>query len=287
MTNINLKGYYIVYILIYYMSNTHICPYCNKSFSKTSNLVLHLNTAKYCLNIREVQISDRINYTCEGCLQGFNLLQSYEKHITTCKDHYAHTKIIQLRTEYEAKILVLEEKCRLLEFKLNVNPEYTNEFNKLLHELPFFTDINLKQRINTINYVDLANTNGTEPDKNFIAIFIRVIKDMTFCTDTTRHNLIIKREENKAEKIKGKSFIIECFTIAEQEITRVIHESMNYCRDLERSNMTEEDSITCYCDLYALSRLITQKGPNKLVSILCNSLSKNCKQLARKYVMQA
>lgn len=279
-------------------SSIHTCPYCNKEFSKAYNLALHIKTAKYCLELRQETVNTTYTHTCDGCLKEFSLKQSYEKHILTCKEYYAHIKVNEIKTEYEAKLSVLEEKCRLLEstheskniiinnnvVNFNNITNYNAQFNTLLQDITPFTDKNIKNGVEQIRYTSLLNLNDSNVNNNFIAHFVNAVKDMTFSTDSSRNKLVVKREDNKPEKVTGESFIIECLSKSEHEIMRLIQQGINYCRDDNNTSMTDDYKGECIVGLATLSNLIKQKGANRIVRSLSSNLSKTCKQISKKHL---
>ncbi len=70
----------------------HTCITCNKSFSTTGNLLRHVDTAKYCLKLRN-ELEEKLKYKCNYC-----------EYITSRKDGLiAHIDICGAKKESELK----------------------------------------------------------------------------------------------------------------------------------------------------------------------------------------
>lgn len=165
------------------------CNFCNKSFKSKSNLTLHQKTAKYCLDLRNI---DNQEYICEYCLKNFANKSKLDLHIKkSCKEKIGNekTQIIQrCETELEMFKKQMDEykkevKKQINEYKKQIE-EYKEE-NKKLQEtiskialcqkgnnttniISHNNNSNNGNNSNNINNTNTLNLNDTEFMKNFI-----------------------------------------------------------------------------------------------------------------------
>ena len=284
------------------MSSQHICGICKHTFTTLSNLNLHLKTAKFCKNIREQSgidsNTDCILHICTGCNKQFELKQSYDKHISTCKEKALKDledihklKLKEMEEKYELRIKELEnkynecnkERIRLQDSLLN-DRRYTTNFIELFTSLVPFTEENLKNRVHQIRHTSLVYFNEPEVDKYFITNFVNVIKDMVFCTDISRNKLVVKREDNKCEKITSPIFVRECFDKSRSELLHILQNANKYCDTYKNSSsVIHEDYTKCKERIYMVSEYIKLKASNtdQFIKTISHNLSVNCKQLSK------
>jgi hypothetical protein len=79
------------------------CDFCKKTFSSKGNLIVHQNSAKYCLSL---QGKDKNILECEYCNKNFTLKQTLLEHYNSCKEKQKkdYTK------DYEIEVTSLKEK---------------------------------------------------------------------------------------------------------------------------------------------------------------------------------
>ena len=104
---------------------SHICNYCNKSFSSQYTLAFHQKTAKYCIAIQSrnnnVTISDK--YACEFCEKIVTTKSNLLTHLLSCKVKQEHDKLEK-------------ESIKLDQQRIQYEKELDNqiEYSKLQHE---------------------------------------------------------------------------------------------------------------------------------------------------------
>jgi len=272
----------------------HICNSCNHTFSNASNLKLHLKTAKFCKQLRtengDTILPETILYTCEGCEKQFDLRQSYDKHILTCREK----EIKHMIHNYERRITELEEKyntCNAERERLQhvvdsytkAESIYNTRFNQLLTRLVLFTDENLKTRIQQIDCRTFVYFDEPKTYNHFMMSITNNIKDMTFCTDISRKKMVIKRNTTEYEKIRGESFIQLCFTIAKQELIELIKKAITYCNSKE-TDIQYEYFIECRTQLHMIQEYIIKNGSisDYFFKQLSCILAANCTQLSKR-----
>ena len=64
------------------------CEFCSNEFSNKNTLNSHQKTAKYCLELRNVEAK---LYNCEHCKKGFTKLFHLQRHQEICKTIDANT----------------------------------------------------------------------------------------------------------------------------------------------------------------------------------------------------
>jgi hypothetical protein len=80
------------------------CNFCEKTFSSKANLKHHQQTAKYCLDKRNITNN---NFLCEGCSKPFTTKAHLEIHNQTCN-------VITIITPYKNKIVDLENQIKTI-----------------------------------------------------------------------------------------------------------------------------------------------------------------------------
>ena len=95
------------------------CEFCGNEFSNKTNLNSHQKTAKYCLDLRNVEVK---LYSCEHCKKGFTKLFHLERHKEICKTFETNALLnlksiehenIELKKEIENIRLAYEKKLSL------------------------------------------------------------------------------------------------------------------------------------------------------------------------------
>ena len=74
------------------------CEFCGNEFSNKTNLNSHQKTAKYCLELRNLEVK---LYSCEHCKKGFTKLFHLERHQEICKTFETNTLLNLKSIEHE------------------------------------------------------------------------------------------------------------------------------------------------------------------------------------------
>src|SRR6187399_2038593 len=96
-----------------------ICESCKKSFVSAKNLEMHLNTAKYCLELRGEIIKEIFN--CENCQNTFVNKSSMVRHFKNCSSKPTIKSIINYKSEIDCNKQIMkiqDDKIRDLENKV-------------------------------------------------------------------------------------------------------------------------------------------------------------------------
>ncbi len=285
------------------------CNFCNKDFSQKNNLTRHLESCKQ----KEIK---EILETVKPVTTNIN---DISKELAILKEENKVLKEKQLKYEYE--IILKDEQLKnalksfekkeqeynelLNSFKsikssgksttnnttnnTTVN-NYNVQFDKMVEKLLIFSPENIKNSINKINGYDLVYLNNFDGEKNFTSEFVKCIKNLTFCTDTSRGSLIVKKEDGNTDKITSESFVLKCLEDGKQECLQKINLGIQFLenefeeseKDPVNGTVTLEDFAKCRYKLISLRDHIRQNGPNEVITSLSNVIVKNVDQLSSK-----
>ncbi len=304
------------------------CKFCNKNFSTKQNLSTHLNicTKKEIKEILDTvkpattninDLAKQLDILKEenAILKEKQLKYEYEVNL---KIEYIKMKEEKYLSELKSKEEQLKNALKSLEKKEQEYTELLNsfksiktnnksttnnttnnnttvnnynvQFDKMVDKLLIFSPENIKNSINKINGYDLVYLNNFDGEKNFTSEFVKCIKNLTFCTDTARGSLIIKKEDGNADKITSESFVLKCLEDGKQECLQKINLGIQFLenefeeseKDPVNGTVTLEDFAKCRYKLLALRDHIRQNGPNEVITSLSNVVVKNVEQLSSK-----
>jgi len=120
------------------------CEYCNKQFSNKGNLNLHQKTAKYCLELRELNKIENKGYLqCEYCKSNFSRKSTLTQHLKNCKEKdfteltQKNKMLLKKLQESEKNNAVYEEKIENLNQRI---ADYKSEVKDLMNQLVDLAD---------------------------------------------------------------------------------------------------------------------------------------------------
>ena len=147
--------------------NSFVCEFCNKTFSKKSNLNIHKETTKSCLKLQG-KIND--NFKCNICEEIFTTNANLKQHIKTkC------SKEIESRKETELILSLQKENDKLKENKDRINEQIISDLKKEIEYLKSqlqkekdsneklqqaLSQIAVNSKGNTTNIINSNNTNS-------------------------------------------------------------------------------------------------------------------------------
>jgi hypothetical protein len=294
------------------------CEFCNKNFSTKQNLLTHLNICKQ-KEIKEIldtvkpvttnitDISKELAILKEEniILKEKNLKYEYEINL---KNEHIKMKDEQLKNALKSIEKKEQEYAELLNSFKSIKSSgksttnnttnnnnttvnnYNVQFDKMVEKLLIFSPENIKNSINKINGYDLVYLNNFDGEKNFTSEFVKCIKNLTFCTDTSRGSLIVKKEDGNTDKITSESFVLKCLEDGKQECLQKINLGIQFLenefeaseKDPVNGTVTLEDFAKCRYKLLSLRDHIRQNGPNEVITSLSNVIVKNVDQLSSK-----
>jgi hypothetical protein len=123
-----------------------ICSFCNKVFSKNSNLIKHQQTAKYCLDIQTKDCKNK--YKCNFCEKDFTRKDNLSTHLFVCKDKELYEKnkqikILEQRLNEQNEIIIknnsninlLKNELEIVKVKEQISISIVNEQKIKINDL--------------------------------------------------------------------------------------------------------------------------------------------------------
>jgi len=98
-----------------------------------------------------------------------------------------------------------------------INNTYKIDLKELFTALPTFSESVIKERISQIDGRRIIYLNDKNVSLNFAIMFVEAIKDLTFCTDSSRGRLIIKTEDNIEQRMSSEEFVTQCINKSKKE----------------------------------------------------------------------
>lgn len=168
-----------------------------------------------------------------------------------------------------------------------ISNTYNTEFNHLFQQLPNFTDSNVKERVLTLNHEGILYSNNYDVDYNFSSKLVNVLKDLTFCTDSSRGKLIVKTEDGKQKSMLANEFIMECIGKSKEECDKLLQTTQEYCKQQFKDNkMYEEEYNTIKVKIVTLRSCMQKSTISQSIKSMPTLMIKHCKQLSKKNVQQ-
>ena len=191
---------------------SHICQYCDKSFSTKGVLKTHQETAKYCLNLRNnfnvINNEETNDNKCEYCNKILTTKFKLDSHKKICRSQDLYQKFIELQNQYHDYKLITEEKNKFYEEQLKYKE---NELSKAFDNIH-----NMQKQIqelaslaidkpNTINNHNLNNNSNNKMIDNRVLNMIPL--------DLDQENLKKTLEEKFTENhlINGQKGVAQFF----------------------------------------------------------------------------
>jgi len=231
------------------------CSFCDKNFSSKTNLKQHQKTAKYCLNLQNIGISE---FECAGCLKKYTTKNNLDRHKQNCNILYYKDTIKRLEKDLENKnkqIEILQDKLENIALKSilkpNIQHNYQNQnnnqrINNIINNLIPITDEHLKQQAEflTIDHIK----NGIDGYVQYALDF--PLKNRIICTDFSRRKIKYKDSEGnlvddpEMSKVTQKLFkaIEEKNSILVDEYIKELQDKYNILIRNPNNDMTDEET---------------------------------------------
>ena len=294
------------------------CKYCEKIFSQKTPLTTHLTICnvknyKEKIDIKIDELKEEYERKINDLkINNQNLLFDFkvenklkdEKYLSELKlkDEQLKLKDEQIKLKDET-ILKLEKKLDENESRLIKNNEkltnelinrpqqvvnnsntnnYTLQFNKLKDQMLPFTELNIKDCIKKINGNTLIYYNDNDVNLNFIGYFVKAVKVLTFCTDSSRGALIIKDEDGNHSKVVASEFVLKCLEKSRKECIEILDKARQFLEDEEKDgNISLTEYAKCNNMLTSIKAHILQGTPNDLTKSISNTLIKNVDKIMK------
>jgi len=108
------------------------CKYCKNTFKTKSSLNTHQKTAKYCLKLRNIKVSE---YKCSSCHKYFSTLTNLNRHQKDCRISNVISDNIEKINELEKNNGYLTEKIIFLQKQLSQKDEIIKDLQKQIQEI--------------------------------------------------------------------------------------------------------------------------------------------------------
>ncbi len=159
---------------------------------------------------------------------------------------------------------------------------YTLQFNKLKDQMLPFTDLNIKDCIKKINGNTLIYYNDNDVNLNFIGYFVKAVKVLTFCTDSSRGALIIKDEDGNHSKVVASEFVLKCLEKSRKECIEILDKARQFLEDEEKyGNISLTEYAKCNNMLTSIKAHILQGTTNDLTKSISTTLIKNVDKIMK------
>jgi hypothetical protein len=262
--------------------NKHNCMYCKKNFTSSSRLQSHLNSCKDKLK-EDIKLNDK--YTFEEQINQYkNMINnlSQENNILTTENNLLKSQILKLEEINKALIDKLGTSTTN-NITLSNNTIYAAQYNEFLQKIPYLTEDLANRSFGKIRFDELYNNEIEKMDEIFINKFVTNFKDYTFMSDISRGILIVKKENGEPDRIHSEEFVLNCFKLGKEELTRLFNALYNYnILQREEKQITDEEFGIYLEKITMLRKFVLEGKSNRVVKKTARYLEKHTKKLQAK-----
>ena len=281
------------------------CEFCKKELSSISSLNLHKKTTKKCLKIQEqlgLNITS-LEFNCEHCNKVFNLKQTYEEHINSCKikKQINNKETLEQLLLLKDELLKHEEQRRKekMEYELlqirykdleKQNEKLKSELEKekkrtaktiynikvqnIVNQLPAMTNENIKG-----SFLEHVNSDSMSKGANrFIMDFTNMAKEYSVIADMSRGKIIAKDEKGEKVDLQFESFVKSLFKICEEQGLQLTEEALKELKDKETDTIFDNLNIKRTNEIYDIQHAFRESAQDRDHKILNEVVSRLKKQ---------
>jgi len=285
--------------------STHTCITCKKSFSNNSNLKHHIETAKYCLKLRNKKVINK-KYACTECKKVFLVKNSLDRHVIICqkvidkKKEEQHNKEIN---EYKEQLHKKDNHIKELESKLEnialkavsrpTNITQNNNRIDTINNLIPLTDEHIKEQVQffTLEHIKQGPSGFSQYALDY------PLKNRVACTDFARRKLKYKNADGQivtdlnmnilAKKLftalQSKNRILS-YQYAQELQDFILNETINVREDMDEKEtetftMRNERFVDIITDIYSQVRQVNEITEGKKTDLLDDFLKEFCSKI--------
>jgi urease gamma subunit len=287
--------------------STHTCITCKKTFSNNSNLKHHIETAKYCLKLRNKKVLNK-KYPCTECKKVFLVKNSLDRHIIICQkviDKKREEQHIKEINEYKEQLNKKDEHIKELESKLenialkavtkssttNIT-QHNNRIDTINNLIPL-TDEHIKEQVEffTLEHIKQGPSGFSQYALDY------PLKNRIACTDFARRKLKYKNADGQIVTDLNMNILSKKLFSALQSKNRmlsyqyaqelqdfILNETINVREDMDEKEaetftMKNERFVDIITDIYSQVRQVNEISEGKKTELSEQFLKELCSKI--------
>jgi hypothetical protein len=228
------------------------CEYCNKDFTIKYNYNFHLTTCKEKKLIEDNDLRKKLieyqniikNYEFENS----NIIKEYE-----LKLEFERSNIKKLEKEIEDYKLLLSNRPTTVYNDNSTNKTTTNynlQFNQMLEKIGILCDKAVVSRLKNIPDNEIERYNYTDITTEVSNSLTNALKDLAFCTDSSRKTVITKNEQNESHKMDVDDFLTTCIQMGRPELNNYLDNVKMSIDDKVNDDIVSEEDFNKFKPKY-------------------------------------
>ncbi len=249
------------------------CEYCNKDFTLKHNYNCHLTTCKekkVVEETKEKKIKDDQLEQLNKKLKSYeNRMNIYESNVTelNLKLQFKEQYIQNLEKQIESYKLLLSNKPTTVYNDNSTNKttttNYNIQFNQMLEKIGILCDQAVLSRLKNIPDDEIDKYNYTDITNEVSNSLTNVLKDLAFCTDSSRKTVITKNEQTESHKMDVEEFLTTCLQLGRPEINNYLDNVKMSIDDKVNDDIISEEDFNKFKPKYTeIRNFINDKNMN-------------------------